>query len=660
MSLKGWGENMPKKNLICLFRKFIKVIVVMLFAVIMFGSVIADAKEKQDEILVTNQLSQISIHDTYTFKVKSYNSSKIDITFSVDKPNLATIHAKTGYFKPKKPGSLKVTAKDGITGNSVSFLIKIKDATNKSKFLYSIENKEVCIQGADESLTSITIPCTIDGYPVTRIRAAAFSYTNLKSISIPESVTDIGTLAFEETPWLKEQRKKNALVIINNILIDGKGAKGKVVIPSNVTIIAESAFSANQLITEVVIPDSVHTIKEEAFRVCRKLTKITFGNGLKVVETKAFEECELLKSAKFNDGLISIGEAAFLRCYKLDTVVVPSSVTEVGGSAFSRTPWIDRMNLENDFVIINGILISSEAYGEVTIPSEVRTIASLAFFDNAGVEILHIPETVTVIESEAFSWCVGLEKVYWPNSVSVIPKESFVHCKKLETISIPDGVTAILNRAFFGCESLKNVSFSSNVTDIGSHAFTSTPWLDNLSEEKDYAVVNGHLLKVKDSITDVKVPNGVVKVCGGALSYRVKSVTLPSSLITIGEEAFNDCWDIKEIKVPKNVKVIEASAFYNCSGLTKITLPEGLIYLGESAFSYCAKLKNLTIPNTVTKICNYAVPFDNKNMIITLPDKIKNIEIFALGGDNSNTVIAKKGSYGNQYANLSGLKYKAK
>ncbi len=93
---------------------------------------------------------------------------------------------------------------------------------------------------------------------------------------------------------------------------------------------------------------------------------------------------------------------------------------------------------------------------------------------------------------------------------------------------------------------------------------------------------------------------------------------------------------------------------------TKITLPEGLTYLGESAFSYCAKLKSLVIPNTVTKICNYAVPFDNKNMIITLPDKIKNIEIFALGRDDSNTVIAKKGSYGNQYANLNGYKYKAK
>lgn len=658
--LEGRGENMLKEKLHILFHKVVAIVAVMVFCIVMFHIVIVDAKEKQEGIFVSNQLSQISIHDSYTFKVKSYDSSKIDITFSVDKPNLATIHKKTGYFKPQKAGTVKVTVKDGISGKSMTFPIRIQEATNKSKFLYNIENKEVCIQGVDKSLTSITIPCTIDGYPVTSIRAAAFAYTNLKTISIPESVTDIGCLAFEDTPWLKEQRKKNAFVIINNILIDGESAKGKVIIPSNVTIIAECAFSANQRVTEVVIPDSVHSIKEEAFRLCNKLTKITFGKGLKVVEAKAFEGCELLKSVKFNDGLISIGEAAFLRCLKLDTIVIPSTVTEIGGSAFSRTPWLHRMEKDNEFVIINGILISSNAYGEVTIPSEVNTIAALAFFDNAGLQIINIPDTVKEIDREAFAWCVGLEKVNWPNSVNVIPEECFVHCKNLETISIPDGVTSILNRAFFGCESLKNVSFSTNVTEIGSHVFTSTPWIENLSEEKEYVVVNRHLLKVKDSVTNVKVPNGVIKVCGGSVSYKVKSVTLPSSLITIGEEAFNDCWEIKEIKVPKNVKVLEASAFYNCSGLTKITLPEGLTYLGESAFSYCAKLKSLVIPNTVTKICNYAVPFDNKNMIITLPDKIKNIEIFALGRDDSNTVIAKKGSYGNQYANLNGYKYKAK
>lgn len=137
-------------------------------------------------------------------------------------------------------------------------------------------------------ITSVTIP---EG--VTKIGYRAFyGCTNLTDITIPNSVTEIITydnrydfwelmdaeriagrtepdfaMPFEETPWLENKRKTDPLVVVNNILIDGKKCSGSVTIPNGVTRIAEGAFCEHHSgpifslnIENVTIPDSVTKI----------------------------------------------------------------------------------------------------------------------------------------------------------------------------------------------------------------------------------------------------------------------------------------------------------------------------------------------------------------------------------------------------------------
>ena len=108
-----------------------------------------------------------------------------------------------------------------------------------------------------KGLKSITIPKT-----VTSISDELFkNCKNLTSITIPKTIKSIGNYAFDGTKWLENKRKKNPLVIVNGILIDGFACKGKVNIPSTVKSIGDGAFK-NCSLTKINIPKSLEKCGE--------------------------------------------------------------------------------------------------------------------------------------------------------------------------------------------------------------------------------------------------------------------------------------------------------------------------------------------------------------------------------------------------------------
>lgn len=112
-------------------------------------------------------------------------------------------------------------------------------------FDYYIEDKEVIITGfADEGLKDIIIPNEIEGYPVTGIGDTAFFLKDIKSVNLPETLTNIGTNAF----------RSNKLT--------------KAIIPNNVSMIGDYAFGNNDDLVEVVIPNRNAVIGEGAFIAC--------------------------------------------------------------------------------------------------------------------------------------------------------------------------------------------------------------------------------------------------------------------------------------------------------------------------------------------------------------------------------------------------------
>lgn len=159
------------------------------------------------------------------------------------------------------------------------------------------------------SLESVTIPKS-----VTEIGNYAFYNCNLRSVDIPESVTEIGGHAFDSTPWIKDKRKEDPLVVINGILIDGQACGGDVNILYNVTKIGRGAFELCESLTSVTIPESVTEIGGNAFNNCTTLTSVTIPEGMMVIGELAFTDCTSLSSVTLPDSMTRIGDGAFMNC----------------------------------------------------------------------------------------------------------------------------------------------------------------------------------------------------------------------------------------------------------------------------------------------------------------------------------------------------------
>lgn len=83
---------------------------------------------------------------------------------------------------------------------------------------------------------------------------------------------------------------------------------------------------------------------------------------------------------------------------------------------------------------------------------------------------------------------------------------------------------------------------------------------------------------------------------------RIVSITLPSTLQTIGDDAFDICDHLQEITIPNGVTAIGNNCFSRCNRLQKVNLPQTLTYLGKSAFASCRKLETVNIPSSITTL----------------------------------------------------------
>lgn len=251
------------------------------------------------------------------------------------------------------------------TQMGATFTVTVAAATNT--FDFNLTTGTITkYNGTD---TVVVIPSKINGVTVTTIGTDAFLGLNITSVTIPASVTEIGSNAFADCTNLTSVNYKgdwsNLTIQSGNpavqdaaneqlfdfaftpdntavIVIRYEGTAADVTIPSRykgkpVTMIDHAAFF-NSVVTSVTIPDSVTSIPDSAFGFCSQLTNISIPNSVTYIGFSAFNSCTSLKSITLPSSLSTIQSEAFYNCGNLETIRIPVSVTSIGNYAFDDCP----------------------------------------------------------------------------------------------------------------------------------------------------------------------------------------------------------------------------------------------------------------------------------------------------------------------------------
>ncbi len=213
--------------------------------------------------------------------------------------------------------------------------------------------------------------------------------------------------------------------------------------------------------------------------------------------------------------------------------------------------------------------------GEVTIPSSIPKK-----YWPSGVK----KGEVTSISNNAFQHMSG-KAVYMtlPTTLQKINEYAFEDAKSLRTIKLNEGLKSLGEQAFMGCSNLTSVNIPTTLTEIPVAAFyncTSLP-----------SIVMANV---------IVIGNGAFKGCSSLASVNGGNVVCPVK--TIGARAFAECTNLQTINFASNKLIaIDDNAFYNCTKLEKITLPSSLVTIGEFAFENSG-LKTVTNNSTTPQV----------------------------------------------------------
>ena len=365
-----------------------------------------------------------------------------DVTWSVkDSDGRATIE----YHRSNNYSDVYVYSLRGVSAGTVTLIATANDSKKvvaekemtitdtvrsyalpdgSGKIYYNAETG--VITGSDSSVRDVLIPAQIDGVTITGIAQYAFARldswkyvndnTTLTSVSIPNTVTEIGKYAFSHCTAMSTLRF----------------APG-----SQLRTIGEHAFDYCSGFTSLILPDGVQTVGEDAFAECSGIVTLVIPDSVQTVGEDSFS---------FN------GERGTLK-----NVTMPGElIVKVGRGS------IDSLTLTGTCVRYAGEenWLPQRSAKRVTLSEGITSIGANAFYYQTAITELSLPSSLQTIEENAFSECNGLTTVNLPDGLLTIGEGAFADCDSLTTVNLPDSLQSIGKNAFSYCDSLEYFDLS--------------------------------------------------------------------------------------------------------------------------------------------------------------------------------------------------------
>ena len=450
---------------------------------------------------------------------------------------------------------------------------------------------------------------TITPNTVTSIGEHAFLGIGLTSVTIPSSVTSIDLLAFWGNIELRDVYCLSAEVpttdatafddcFINDATLHvlagcvetyqaaspWSGFKEVVAIDTKKVINVETAGTLPTLIPETekyLIEDLTLTgnLNGTDFRLIREMA----GNDYLGQPTNG-----VLKKLDISGANIVEGGDMYLDAQNM----------QIGSSTWSGS---DYHKSTNDNILGAFLFAGCKALEEIKLPSTITTIEYNAFWYCTSLKGLEIPKSVRGIYSSAISDCTSLESLVVESGNSNYKSDNcnavisgttlLIGCKN--TV-IPDYITEIGNNAFFGCSGFKGNNGTLTLP-IGLKSISAYGFADC-------------------SFSSIVLPNGLEKIDYSAFArnHALTAITIPASVTYIGRSILEDCTNLNSIVIADGNTVydsrdncnaiIETATNKLIEGFENTVIPTTVTTIGEDAYYQCLWLKEVTIPGHITSI----------------------------------------------------------
>ena len=421
----------------------------------------------------------------------------------------------------------------------------------------------------------------------------------------------------------------------------GEGIRAADVVFGDVPRIEDGAFSQAKI--SGVYFSGRTTAESGALGYCRDLTAVAAREGASVtLLSGAFTSCAALEYIELNGGFASVAYdavrfAGSFRGYLQeeggaftvadgllfedgnalvpaqwdgaeDGIAVPAGAEQVTLRGDDADVRVGTVSLGKDVrgIRVSDLLVSAyegDAENEALCAEDgivfTKDRTELVIYPSARRKTEYVlPDTVKRIAAYAF---YGAEYISYVDcsQAEEIGEGAFAH-SSLYRIGFGAGLRIVEDGAFQQTRQLNSVDFSAaeNIESFGNYVFSGSGLRSAVLPE-GLTALGEQVFMDAYKLTSVTLPSTLRTIGSGAFSNTgLEEITLPEGLTAIGGNAFRNA-PLQEIALPESLEEIGASAFYGC-GIGSVALGKNLLTVGEYAFSYCSSLAEVTAANPAT------------------------------------------------------------